>query len=127
MKAQFKYKIITPDEDYRKAVVEKSGMSTAEFTIEQVEAKQKVWTDEKRQFEGQIIIEQAKVDNIAHHNPFVLDMTEKDQYAVWMYYEARRTVTELQKQVDMRITALDEYQTEKEEILNLLGLQKTSV
>jgi hypothetical protein len=124
---QFQYRISKPADDHTQAVIEKSGVSTVEFTLGDLEAKQLQWSKEKREFDGQITVEQAKVDNIAHHHPFVTKMSEEDQYAVWMYYEAMKTVAELTKQRDMRVKALDEYQTEKEHIMEVLGFQKTQV
>lgn len=111
---EFEYKIVEPHEDFELALIEKSGMSTARFTLKSVQEKQKQWSDEKRQMEGQIIIDKAKAENIAHHHPFVLEMSEEDQYTVWMYYEAMKGVKDLEKQVKIRVEALDEYQKERE-------------
>lgn len=118
---EFEYKIIEPHENFEEALIEKSGISTARFTLKSVQDKQKQWTDEKRQMEGQILLDTAKADNIAHHHPFVLEMSEQDQYTVWMYYEAMRGVKEMEKQVKLRVEALDEYQKEREIIYEQLN------
>jgi hypothetical protein len=125
MEQKFQYKVSKPADDYRDAVIEKSGMSSVEFTIAELADKQNKWSQEKRQLEGQITIEQAKVDNILHHHPWLKKMPEKKQFTVWMFYEAMKGLTELQKQRDMRVSALGEYQAEKEHVMEVLGFQKS--
>ena len=117
MEQEFKYRITKPAEDHLDAVIEKSGVSTVEFTLRDIQKKQQEWSTEKRQMEGQIVVEQSKVDNILHHHPWVAKMSEEKQFTMWLYYEAMKTVMELRKQVASRVSALDEYQTEKEVIL----------
>lgn len=127
MDQDFNYRITKPADDHLDAVIEKSGVSTVEFTLRDIQKKQEEWSTEKRQMEGQIVVEQAKVDNILHHYPELAKMDEKKQFTVWLYYEAMKTVAELKKQVDTRIKALDEYQTEKETIMETLGFEKTAI
>lgn len=127
MEQQYQYRISKPADDYREAVIEKSGMSSVEFTLRQLQEKRTQWSTEKRQLEGQIEVEQAKVDNILHHHPWVAELTEEKQFTVWMFYEAMKSLTELKKQRDMRVAALDEYQKEEEHIMEVLGFQKTAV
>lgn len=124
-KPSFKYKVVEPNDDYRKAVIEKSGASSVEFTLEQLQQKRVQWSEEKRQLQGQLTVDQAKAENILHHHPFLKEMKEEDQYTVWMFYEAMKSCTELQKQIDLRISALDEYMTEEQHILKTLGFEKT--
>ena len=125
--SEFKYEIVEPNEDSNLAVIEKSGISTARFTLAELTKKQMEWTQEKRQIEGQITIEQAKADNIMHHNPWIAEMSEEKQYAVWMYYEAMFGVTKLNQQLQMRSDALAEYHAEKETIMQTLGFVKTEL
>lgn len=127
MEPKYQYQISEPNEDYRKAVIRKTGMSSAEFTLEHLQEKKLQWSQEKRQLQGQIEIEQSKVDNIKHHHPWVTSLTEEKQYQVWMYYEAMRGLMELIKQRDMRVSALAEYQHEEEEIMKVLGFEKTEM
>jgi hypothetical protein len=124
---QFQYRISKPAKDSKDAVIEKSGISTVEFTLGDLEKKQTEWSREKREFDGQITVEQAKVDNILHHHPWIKRWSEKKLFTAWMFYECMKTVTELTKQRDMRIKALDEYQIEKEHIMKVLGFEKTQV
>lgn len=124
---QFQYKVSKKADDHMDAVIEKSGFSSVTFTLRDIQKKQEQWSAEKRQMEGQIVVEQAKVDNIVHHHPWVAKMSEEKQFTTWLYYEARKTVEELKKQVADRVSALDEYQKEKEIILKTLGFEKTAI
>jgi len=127
MDQEFNYKIVDPHEDHNKAVIEKSGTFAEQFTLEQVEKKQNEWSTEKRQLTAQLEVEQTAVDNITHHHPFVLEMSEEDQYTVYLYYETMMKVATLKKQIEMRVNALDMYQKEKEKIMDVLGFTKTQV
>lgn len=127
MEQEFQYKVSEPAEDYRDSVIEKSGFSTVKFTFRDIQKKQDEWSTEKRQLEGQLTVEKAKADNVIHHNPWISELSEKKQFTIWLYYEAMKTCVELQKQIDARIAALDEYQTEKEHIMDKLGFEKTTI
>lgn len=124
---EFQYKVIEANDDCMKAVVEKSGMSSTTFTLQQLLDQRKKWSQEKRQLEGQLIIETGTVENIEHHHPWVKDMDEQKQYTVWMYYEAMKTKKGIEKEIANRVAALDEYVKEENTVMEKLGFQKTDM
>lgn len=126
-KPTFKYKVVEPNDDFRKAVIEKSGVYSEKLTLEECEQQRVKWSTEKREFEGQLKVEKIKVENIEDHNPFVKEMDEKTLYTAWLYYEAKRKQAALEKYIQQRIEALDVYLKEEEHIMDVLGFQKTSV
>jgi HD superfamily phosphohydrolase len=121
------YKVLQPNDDYRKALIQKEELSTAEFTLEQSENVQNKYSTEKREMQGQLTIEEAKWKNIEEHHPFVKEMSEQDQYTVWMYYQARMECAKLNDGIEKRTAALDEFQKEKELMMEVLGFTKSPV
>lgn len=126
-KPSFKYKIVEPNDDIKKAVIEKSGTYSEKFTLEDCEKQRINWSKEKVEFEGQLVIEKQKADNIAEHHPFVTKLSEEEQYTVWMYYEANRKAAKLKQYIEQRVNALDVYIKEEEQIMQALGFAKTTV
>ena len=121
----FEYKVVEPHDDYKKAVIEKSGVYAEKLTLEECEMQRIKWSDEKREFEGQLVVEKAKADNIEEHHPFVKEMKEEDLYTAWMYYEANRKRVQLEKYIKQRNEALDVYLKEEQHIMDVLGFKKT--
>lgn len=120
----FRYKVVEPNADYRKAVIRKSGYYSETLTLEECEKQRLKWSAEKREFEGQLKVEEAKAANITEHHPFVTEMSEQDQYTVWMYYEAMRKAGKLKEFIQQRVDALDVYIKEEQHIIDVLGLAK---
>lgn len=120
----FRYKVVEPNADYRKALIKKSGYYSETLTLEDCEKQRTKWSTEKREFEAQLKVEETKAANVAEHHPFVTEMSEEDQYKVWMYYEARRKANKLKEFIQQRIEALDTYIKEEQHIVDVLGLGK---
>src|SRR5437868_7072320 len=74
MDNQFSYKVIEPNDDYKQARIEKSGI-TATFTMQEVEEHQAKLATFKKEREAEITVERAKMENIAHFHPIVLELT----------------------------------------------------
>lgn len=107
---QFKnhnYKVVEPAEDWRDSVIEKDQI-TAKFTIREFEDNIERMNKTIRELEAKFKHEKVVVNNIEHHHPFVKDMSEQDQYTVWMYREAKEVVKQFEPRIEEFKKALQE-------------------
>jgi hypothetical protein len=110
------YKISKKNKDPKEAIIEKSGI-TSLFTISDIERHEEYLAKTQKEIEGQMIIEDAKADNVLRNNPFLSKWTEKELHAAKMYFEAvafsstaKPKLKEIKDQIKM-------YKKEKEEII----------
>lgn len=122
---QVKYQLLEPNDDYRKAIIEKEEWGKVRFSIEDVEKYQNKYSEMKRTLAAQAEIEKAKMDNVISNHPFVKDMSEEDRFTVWFYMDAKKKFDDNEKQIDELLAALKEYADEKEVIMEQLGFVKT--
>lgn len=113
-----KYKIKTKAEDIQDAVIQKSGVKV-EFTMREVEYVQNKNKKDKEAIEAQLKLENAKMANVLHHNPFLNEMSEEHMNATHMYYEA------LQKSriCEIKIKEFTDHEEELAKELNAIRTQ----
>ncbi len=113
------YSVKTPHENPRDAVVEKRGVVVS-FTLGELDGNAAANAKMKKQCEGMITINAAKMKNVEEHHPFVLTMPGEDLVAAHIYAEAQGMVKEAQRQLDAINKQIVEDAAEAEEILKQL-------
>jgi hypothetical protein len=117
----FQYRILKDEEDYKKIVIEKSGIK-GEFTIEKIEAHEDYLNKAKTEVDAKIKLEEAKVSNVEEHHAFVKDLTDEQIFTVALYGRAKAEL-KMAKEKELEIaTALLDYAVEKSYIIETLGL-----
>lgn len=109
------YKIVEAHEDPKESVIEKTG-HVIRFSMYEVERDQLSNAKELRAVEGKREVEAAKMSNIEHFHPFVLDLTPEQLMTVYMYQEAKVFVEVCDKKIAEFKKAEDEL---AEEIVEL--------
>lgn len=92
------YKIVEKKEDPKESVIEKTG-HVIKFSIYEVEAVSAANEKELRAVKGKREVEAAKMSNIEHFHPFVLDLTPEQLMTVYMYQEAKVFVEVCDKKI----------------------------
>lgn len=121
--SDFTYLVLTPNEDYKLSVIEKSGIK-GHFTLLDVETHEAKLNKMRSELKGQIILSKAQADNIERNHEFVLKLTEQDLFTAALYNETTSTLQDCAKKLDMVEAGLKEYEDEKNLILEALGLPK---
>jgi hypothetical protein len=103
----FSYRLVKPSANYREAVIEKGGI-TAEFTLLEVEQMQERNRKALMELQGQLKIEEAKIDNINRHYPAVKDMPGVILTAAALYKESQSMIAELKPKIIQVDTAINE-------------------
>lgn len=114
----YHYKILKPNEVYKEATIEKSGI-TATFTIADIERHEEYLNKCKKELEGQITLESAKMANIEENHPFVKDMSDQDLATAGLYFSSKSLKRQSEEKLAEISTAITEYAAEKEEIMKL--------
>lgn len=73
--------------DLKDRVIEKYG-DVLEFSLSDVEENVKSLTKTKTELEAKLKYEQMRKENVEHHHPFVLELSEENRFAAHMYQEA---------------------------------------
>lgn len=122
---QFQYKVLEPSADYRDAKIEKSGIK-ATFTLGEVEAHEAQLEKLRKETEGQIELEKAKMVNIEHFHPDIAAMDGEMLTGAALYKESKTYLEKAEPKLLEIIQALQEYADEKALIMQTLGFQKTT-
>ena len=110
------YKLVEKNTDPLKAVIEKSGI-TVEFTLEDMLDEQKQLRKVLDEYKAQRSFESAKMENIEHFHPFVLDFDDNQRNTIAMYNEAK-----LRKEAaDVRIAEYSKQLQESEKEMALIS------
>jgi len=72
-------------------VIEKHG-EVLEFSLSDVEENVKNLKKTKTELEAKLKYETMRKENVEHHHPFVLEMSEEDRFTAHMYQEATQWV-----------------------------------
>jgi hypothetical protein len=123
MDNQFSYKVIEPNDDYKEARIEKSGI-TAVFTLKDVEDHQAKLATYKKERMAEMEVERAKMANYAHYHPIVLELTGEQLTAAALYKESQTMVKKTEEKLAEIDEALKEYAEETEAIMLATGFVK---
>lgn len=115
MEEEIKYEILNRSVNPEDTIIKKSG-TTVEFSMGQIKASEDQLEKIKRELQGQIDVEGAKMVNIETHHPFVLKMSEQDMFTAHMYQGAKAIVLVGKQKIEEIDKALNDYKAEKEEI-----------
>jgi hypothetical protein len=121
----FSYRLSQPNEDYKEAVIEKSGI-TVKFTLLEVEQHEATLAKLAKETEAQIELEKAKMANIEHFHPEVLQMSGELLTAAALYKESKTYVEKAEPKLTEIHQAMQEYAAEKDTIMKTLGFVPTS-
>jgi pentose-5-phosphate-3-epimerase len=123
---EFNYTVIEPNDDYRLAKIEKSGI-TATFTLAEVEAHEQKLLTWKKEREAENGVERAKMENIRHFHPVVDTLDGMQLTAVALFKESKMTIEKSEAKLKEIDEALKEYADEKALIMERLGFVPTSI
>ncbi len=110
------YKIFKKHKDSKEVIIEKSGI-TAQFTLNDIERHEAYLAKTLKELEGQLSIEDAKAQNIATNNTFLLKLSEKDLHAAKMYFESMAFISTAKPKIREIKDQIKSYKKEKEEII----------
>lgn len=114
------------DTDARLTVVEKHGL-TAFITLKECEDTLAQYNRDQKELVGQKIIEDAKAQNIQHHNPWLNDLSEQQLHAAYMYFEAMAKSKTCDVKIQDYKMAINAYELEKRELCDFLGYVPTDL
>lgn len=103
-------------ENVQDSKIEKTGHKIY-FSMSEVEAHEKKLGKVLVELEAQVKLEEAKVENIKEHHPYVLDLDDEKLFAVSMYQECKNNVKMGTEKVEEIKKQLQEYADEKAEIV----------
>lgn len=72
----------------RERVIEKTGHVT-EFTMKDVDESMLIVDRNIKELQAKRDVEDAKMQNIQHFHPFVLEMSDEDLMTAWLYQESK--------------------------------------
>lgn len=124
--AKYNYRLLQPNDDYKLAKLEKTGI-TAEFTLLEVEGMQARNEKAKREVEGQMKIDRATMVNVEGHYEFVKTLSDRELVAAALYQESKASVAECEKKLVQIESAIKENDEMIEQVMSVLGLQKSDI
>ncbi len=123
MDNQLKYEIVDPknSEQILDVKIRTSGI-TKEFSLREVENDIAYLKKTQKELEGQIHLEEAKKQNIAHFHPKVLTLSEEDMQATYLYQKSVSFVKIGLDKLKEVMDQLAQYDQEKQAIKEQTGL-----
>lgn len=106
------YKLVENKENPEDQMIEKSGF-THEFTVSGVQTSYAQIEKAKRELAAQKELEEAKMTNISEHHPKVLELSEEERNAVYLYHQAFVTA----KACDMKMEEVKSAEDETNQAL----------
>lgn len=119
---QYQYKVLEPNDDYKQAMIEKSGI-TAKFTIAQVEDAIRYNATNKKELEAQINVDSAAMTNIEGFHPFVKELGEQDLSTAALYHEYKQKVAACKAKLAQIDAQIDSDNGEISKIMSTFGFQ----
>lgn len=116
------YKVISEHSDPSQTLIEKGGI-TAQFTLADLESEQKQFQKMIDEFRSKRSFEDAKVQNIEHFHPFVLDFDDEKRSTIFLYQEAKVTRDACDRRIEQIDAELQESLKETEKVRKALGLK----
>ena len=113
------YKIKSQEEG--KTIIEKTNFSS-EFRLEDVKAYIEKLKRTKQELEGQIKLEQAKIDNVVSFHPEVLDLAPEKKTAVVIIEKSKELKEVCEKKLEEIETAFKQYREDLNEVKEQTGL-----
>jgi hypothetical protein len=101
------YKIIEPNEDLKFATIQK-GNITVDFRIHDMEEEQKLLEKYIKTAAAEIQMEEARMENIEHFHPFVLDFDDEQRSTIYLYQESKVKADKLKLKLEEFETQLKE-------------------
>lgn len=120
--ADFQYKVLEPQQDYKETVIEKSGIK-ATFTLAQVEAHQRDLEKLRSELEAQIKVDDATMQNVAHFHPTVAEMSDEDLVSAAIYQHSKKMVLDCTTKLDEVNKQIEDYKNETNKIMTELGFE----
>jgi hypothetical protein len=102
------YKATVNKENENETIIEKSGQVYS-FTVGECRENLATLAKQRTEVASQQEVANAKIENIKHFNPFIADLTEEQQHAVYMYYQAfvlKRDTTSKLAEIDQTVNAI---------------------
>jgi hypothetical protein len=115
------YKVLTPAEDYKQAVVEYSSPAIVKITVATLEEHEAKLLQAKKETEANIKVSEARVSNIEDNHSFVKELSEQDLYTAWMYYDEQKKKKELTGYLVEINASITEYADTKTDMINKIG------
>lgn len=117
----FNYSIITPNEDYKEIVIEKSGIKN-QFTFKQIDDHRAYLAKANLEMAAQKQLDEAKMKNIEENHSYVKDLDDQKLLAITMYAQAKAQVKKLDEKMAEVSKALSDYDLEKSHIIEKLNI-----
>lgn len=102
--------------------IEVSGI-TNEFTLKEIKANEDYLTKQKKEIEGMVKVQRAKMVNITRNHPSVARFTPEQLTGAYLYKEASAFVSEAESKLKEINKQLREYKKDRDEIKKQIGLE----
>tara|TARA_R110000796_G_scaffold251827_1_gene384139 strand:- start:271 stop:633 length:363 start_codon:yes stop_codon:yes gene_type:complete len=115
------YKVEKKGDEHVDTTFSKTGHSH-EFTVSEILQHELQLEKEIKQATAQKELEEAKMTNIAEHNTELVNMSDEDMHAVFMYWDAKILADECEAAIKAREEAAAEYAEVKASIKEQTGI-----
>lgn len=99
------------------SIIEKRG-AVLNFTMNDLEANLEKLRKMEKELSGNLELQEAKRLNYEHHHPVILTLSEEDQYAIFLYYEARALINSSSNKLAEVREQIEKDEAERSEILS---------
>lgn len=120
------YQIKKKGKTQNEHLIEKKYEHIITFTLEDIEAHERVLEKTLREFDAQLKLESAKRDNIQEHNKWINNMTPEKVHACYMFHSAVAVIAQLNPKIKEIKKQMKEYKVEKAQIKEALGFEDES-
>ena len=120
------YIITEPNADPFNTVIEK-GNITATFTPREMVQDEHMAEKYIKEFGARLKLEQAKMENYAHHHPVVAELSAEDLLAAHLYYESKVLCETIPPKIEEFTKQLQESREERKHIAETLRLEVMGV
>ena len=115
------YKLKKKGKSYKDAVIEKTYEHTLTFTIEDIEAHERLLQKTLKEFTAQMDLETAKYTNISDNHAWVAKLSPEELHTANLFYETVKMISVIRPKIKEIKKQIKEYKEEKIDIMNALG------
>lgn len=117
------YQIKKKGKTQNEHLIEKKYEHTTTFTLEDIEAHERVLEKTLKEFDARLKLESAKRDNIQEHNKWINNMTPEKVHACYMFHSAVAVIAQLNPKIKEIKKQIKEYKVERAQIKEALGFE----
>lgn len=117
------YQIKKKGKTQNEHVIEKKYEHVVTFTMEDIEAHERLLEKALKELDTQLKLESAKRDNIRNNNKWINNMTPEKVHACYMFHSSVAAIAQYNPKIKEIKKQLKEYKAEKAQIKEALGFE----